>query len=104
MGFFRAALIWGGGGREGERENHPHAKICHTYTTMINDETWHGYTLLKEDSNHIYIYHVTHPADTSIFSPEIANFAISNAHIVCILINIVTILMMPGKIATPRPS
>ena len=52
----------------------------------------------------IYIYHVTHPADTSIFSPEIANFAISNAHIVCILINIVTILMMPGKIATPRPS
>ena len=53
---------------------------------------------------YIYIYHVTHPADTSIFSPEIANFAISNAHIVCILINIVTILMMPGKIATPRPS
>ena len=52
----------------------------------------------------IYIYHVTHPADTSIFSPEIADFAISNAHIVCILINIVTILMMPGKIATPRPS
>ena len=52
----------------------------------------------------IYIYHVTHPADTSIFSPEIANFAISNAHIVCILINIVTILMMPGKIASPRPS
>ena len=71
---------------------------------MINDETWHDYTLRKEDSNHIYIYHVTHPADTSIFSPEIANFAISNAHIVCILINIVTILMMPGKIATPRPS
>ena len=52
----------------------------------------------------IYIYHVTHPADTSIFSPEIANFVISNAHIVCILINILTILMMPGKIATPRPS
>ena len=52
----------------------------------------------------IYIYHVTHPADTSIFSPEIANFAISNAHIVCILINIVTIFDDASKNSYPRPS
>ena len=52
----------------------------------------------------IYIYHMTYPAETSIFHQKLANFAISNAHIACILINIVTILMMPGKIATPRSS
>ena len=47
---------------------------------------------------------MTYPAETSIFHQKLANFAISNAHIACILINIVTILMMPGKIATPRSS
>ena len=40
-----------------------------------NDETWHTYTISKEDPK--YINHVTHPlisADISIFSPEISNF------------------------------
>ena len=41
-----------------------------------NDETWHSYTLLKEDAKK-YINHVTQPissADISILSPEISNF------------------------------
>ena len=41
-----------------------------------NDETWHNYTLPKEDPKK-YMNHVTQPlssADISIFSPEISKF------------------------------
>ena len=47
-------------------------------THIPHDETWHSYTLPKEDPKNIcIIYHVTHSlssADISIFSPEIRNF------------------------------
>ena len=41
MGIFEAAHGWGGGPKWS-----PLPKICHT---SYNDETWHSYTLPKED-------------------------------------------------------
>ena len=45
MGLFGAAHGLGGGGG-------PLPKICHTYPSY-NDETWHTYTLTKEDPKNI---------------------------------------------------
>ena len=44
MGLFGAAHGWG------EAKRLPLPKICHT---SYNDETWHTYTLLKEDPKNI---------------------------------------------------
>ena len=43
MGLFGAAHEWGG-------QKAPKPKICHT---SYNDETWHSYTLAKEDPKNI---------------------------------------------------
>ena len=55
-----------------------------------NDETWHIYTLPKEDPKK-YMNHVTHPlssAEISIFYRKSANFAVSkNTDIDCNLIH-----------------
>ena len=60
--------------------------VTHTH----NDETWHSYTLPKEDQKK-YMNHVTHPlssAHFSIFHRKSANFAISrNRDINCILVH-----------------
>ena len=85
MGFFRAAYgCWGGGG--GRKAPLPKIFSHISY----NDETWHGYTLPKEDLKKS-MNHMTLPlssADISIFHQKSANFAISrNRYIDCILIH-----------------
>ena len=87
-----------------------------------NDGTWHSYTLPKEGPK-IYINHVTHPlssADIRIFSLEISKFCYIKKYryrlqfdtkfqilltflefLKIVLINMVTILMMSAKVATP---
>ena len=35
MSFFMAANGWGGGGGGGGPKNHPHPKICCTYSTVM---------------------------------------------------------------------
>ena len=65
MGFFEDAHGWGGGGGK--------KALSHI---SDHDETWHSYTLAKEDLK-IYMYHMIQPlssADSSIFSPEISKF------------------------------
>ena len=70
MGFFGAAHGWGEwGGQKGP----PPQNLSHI---SHNDETWHSYTLPKEDPKK-YMNHVTHPlssAHFSICSPEISKF------------------------------
>ena len=87
-----------------------------------NDGTWHSYTSPKEGPK-IYINHVTHPlssADIRIFSLEISKFCYIKKYryrlqfdtkfqilltflefLKIVLINMVTILMMSAKVATP---
>ena len=64
MGIFWAAHGWGRPKR---------APLSHI---SYNDETWHSYTLLKEDPNkdkNLVTHHVS-SADLSILSPKISNF------------------------------
>ena len=89
MGFFGAAHGWGGGG-------------------SFKDETWHTYTLPKEDPKDVWItWHIPWVLLTSVlFHQKSENFATSrNTHIDWILkddsLNMITILMMSAKITTP---
>ena len=50
MGISWAAHGWGEGEGGGGQKGSPLPKICHT---SYNDETWHSYTLPKEDQKNI---------------------------------------------------
>ena len=84
MGFFRAAYeCWGGGG--GRKAPLPKIFSHISY----NDETWHGYTLPKEDPKNIWItWHISCVLLTSaFFHQKSSNLTISrNTDIDCILI------------------
>ena len=118
MGFFEAAPGGCGGPKTPLPPSLPY--ICHTYPTMMKFGTI--ITYLKKIKK-IYMNHVTHllsSADISIFSSEITIFCYIKKYrhrfhfhtsflilLTCIvslkifLINLVTILMMSEKIATP---
>ena len=113
MGLFGAAHGWG------EPKRAPFPKTCHT---SHNGETWHSYTLPKEDLKIIWITWHTHwVLLKSAFSHlKSANFAIPRniaryrlhfgtlflilliffESLKIVLINMVTILMMSAKMAT----
>ena len=78
MGLSGAAHGWGGA----KRAHLP--KICHTY-----DETWHSYTLPKEDPKIWVMWHTSWVVLTSaVFHQKSANFAISeNTDIDSILVH-----------------
>ena len=89
--------------------------ICHNY------ETWHSYAIPKEDPKNIWItWHLLSSADISIFSQEISKFCYIKKYgyrfhfstwfliiltflesLKIVLINMVTILIMSAKMATP---
>ena len=112
MGIFGAAYGWGG-----QKGTPPLTKICHTYPTMMK---LGSYSLPKEDPKNISITrHTPWVLLTSAFSHwKSANFVISrNTDIDCIsmhnfalfsqslkifLINLVIILIMSAKKATPE--
>ena len=107
MGFFRVAHRYGRC-----QKAPPLPKICHI---SYNDETWHSDTLHKEDPKNIWItWHTPWILLTSaFFHRKSANFAISRntdidwilvhnfQSLKIVLINVVTILMMSVKMATP---
>ena len=70
MGIFGAADGWGGGP--------PLSKICHT---SYNDETWHSYTLPKEDPKNMNHVTPTPPPrlllTSAFFHRKSVNFVIS---------------------------
>ena len=79
-GLFRGCSRMGG-------KKVPHPKICHT---SCNNETWHNYTLPKEDPKNIWITgHIPWVLLTSaLFYWKSANFGISrNTDVDCILIH-----------------
>ena len=120
MGLFGAAHRWGeGGGPKTPPPPPPLPKTSHSYPTMMKLGTVKPYLKKpKKDMNH-----VTHPlsyADINIFSLEISRFCyirkytyrfafwyiISNSFnffefLKIFLIDMVTILMMSAKFATP---
>ena len=57
------------GGREAKRP--PSLK---SVTNIYNDETWHSYTLPKQDPKNNHMKQPLSYADINIFSPEISKF------------------------------
>ena len=117
-GLFRGCSRW----VRGAKNAPPSLPPLHLSHISNDDEIWHNYNLPKEDKK-IYMNHVTHllsSAGISIFSSEITIFCYIKKYrhrfhfhtsflilLTCIvslkifLINLVTILMMSEKIATP---
>ena len=104
---FRMGLFGAAHGLKGQKGFPP--KIL-SYT-FCNDETWHSFTLCKEDKKKHgnEVTHLLSSAEISISSPEISNFVISkNTKVDCInffeslkviLINMVATFMMSANLA-----